>query len=228
MMIELKQNIDLAQIVESAGVELKPSGTRYVGLCPFHPEKHPSFFIKDNHFKCFGCQEHGDVIDFVQKMYGLTFPDALKHLGLKAGKITPKVKEEIQKRKREKQKEEAIKRFEANLHYTLSMLVDATRKAMKAIKTIDDFEQHGEVVQDLPWWEYNLELLNFGSIEDRREVCQEFKDFEVLQAERLFKPEFNYSKWLSEFNEKGMPDEWSISLHFARGQKNRAEAPNTG
>ena len=216
-------------MVMDAGVELARRGTRHCGLCPFHSEKTPSFFVfNDNHYKCFSCGERGDVIDFTQKMYGLSFPDALKHLGIQAGKITPKVKEEIQKRKREIPKAKAAKKFEADLCYTLSTLIDATRKAMKAIKTIDDFENYGDILQPLPFWEYSLELLYFGSCQDRQEVCQEFKEMEVIPAERLFKPEFNYSKWLSEFQKKGMPDGWEINLHFAGSERGSKETLNAG
>jgi hypothetical protein len=206
MITELKQNISLLFVAEAAGVELKRSGPRHVGLCPFHTEKTPSFYVfPDNKFKCFGCQESGDAIDFVQKMYGLSFKDALKYLGIQEGKITPKVKQEIQRRKREKQKAKAAKKFEADLCYTLSMLVDATHKAMKAIKTTDDFENYFDILQPLPFWEYSLELLYFGSCQDRQEVCQEFKDFEVLQAKRIWSDDFNYRKWLSEFQKNGEP-----------------------
>lgn len=206
MISELKQNIDLAQVVRESGIELRSSSSRYVGLCPFHEDRTPSFFIfQDNHYKCFGCQESGDAIDFVQKMYGLSFKDALKYLGIQEGKITPKVKQEIQRRKREIQKAKAAKKFEADLCYTLSMLIDATRKAMKAIKTTDDFENYFDILQPLPFWEYSLELLYFGSCQDRQAICQELKDFEVLQAKRLWNDDFNYRAWLSEFQKNGEP-----------------------
>ena len=48
MIANLKQNIDLAMVVETAGVELRRSGNRHVGLCPFHEEKTPSFYIFDD------------------------------------------------------------------------------------------------------------------------------------------------------------------------------------
>ena len=78
MIAELKKNIDLAQVVQEAGVGTQQQGSRQIGLCPFHDDKTPSFFIFDNQrFKCFGCGENGDVVDFVQKLYGLSFKDAL-------------------------------------------------------------------------------------------------------------------------------------------------------
>ena len=44
-----KQNIDLHSLVESAGVELRQHGNRHVGLCPFHTERTPSFYVFDDH-----------------------------------------------------------------------------------------------------------------------------------------------------------------------------------
>lgn len=65
-----KQKPDLAAIIEEAGIELRSAGgERLKGLCPFHSEKTPSFFVfRDRQrFHCFGCGVGGDVIDFVQQ-----------------------------------------------------------------------------------------------------------------------------------------------------------------
>jgi len=50
------------------------------GLCPFHGEKEPSFTVYEDNFYCFGCGEHGDVIDFVMKKEGIDFKNALLKL----------------------------------------------------------------------------------------------------------------------------------------------------
>lgn len=60
---------------------LKLLGGRLRACCPFHTEKTGSFFIfKDNKFRCFGCGEHGDAIDFIMKTSGYEFLDAVKYL----------------------------------------------------------------------------------------------------------------------------------------------------
>lgn len=61
---------------------LRKVGSRFTGLCPFHQEKTPSFYIfSDNHWHCFGaCGEGGDVIKFVMKTKKLTFPEAVRYL----------------------------------------------------------------------------------------------------------------------------------------------------
>ena len=74
-----------------------------------HDDRNPSFYIfPDNRFKCFGCGESGDSIDFVQKLYGLSFKDTLKHLEIEQGTITPEIKKDIQKCKR---KAELLREF---------------------------------------------------------------------------------------------------------------------
>ena len=61
--------------------KLRKVGSRLVGLCPFHEEKTPSFYIfPDNHFHCYGCNAHGDTITFIEKLKGLDFPDAVRSL----------------------------------------------------------------------------------------------------------------------------------------------------
>jgi len=61
--------------------KLRKVGSRFVGLCPFHQEKTPSFYIfPDNHFHCYGCGAHGDSIAFIEKIKGLDFPNAVRSL----------------------------------------------------------------------------------------------------------------------------------------------------
>ncbi len=79
--------MDTAQIVDvvSDFVSLKKRGVNYLGLCPFHNEKTPSFTVSPAKgiFKCFGCGEAGNAVSFIMKHEGLSFPEALKHLAAK-------------------------------------------------------------------------------------------------------------------------------------------------
>lgn len=76
--IQQARNVPIENFYEG---RLRRSGLRLVGLCPFHKERTPSFFIfPDNHFHCYGCQAHGDVIDFVMRARGLNFIEAMKYL----------------------------------------------------------------------------------------------------------------------------------------------------
>lgn len=71
-------------------VKLTRSGREHKGCCPFHGEKTPSFYVYDDHFHCFGCGEHGDVITFVMKTTGESFMDAVEELATQAGLEVPK------------------------------------------------------------------------------------------------------------------------------------------
>src|SRR3954447_13430315 len=80
---------EATDFVQVAGehIALKRVGQRYIGLCPFHAEKTPSFSINDHEklFYCFGCQAKGDVITFVQEIQHLEFADAVEFLAGRAG-----------------------------------------------------------------------------------------------------------------------------------------------
>lgn len=77
---KIKDKARLYDVV-SKKVRLQRSGRDWLGLCPFHKEKSPSFRVMDSgSFHCYGCGEHGDVISFVQKIENLTFKDAIGYL----------------------------------------------------------------------------------------------------------------------------------------------------
>src|SRR5258708_5891807 len=85
---QLKSSIDIVKVVGEY-VRLRRVGAtgRYVGLCPFHQEKTPSFSVNQSRqfFKCFGCGKGGDALNFVMEVDGLTFPEALKMLAERNG-----------------------------------------------------------------------------------------------------------------------------------------------
>jgi DNA primase len=102
----IKEEADIVQVIGEC-VELKRSGTRYLGLCPFHGEKTPSFSVHSGQqfFHCFGCGESGDVFSFIMKYHSLDFPEAVKTLAHKYHIELPERRrskeEEIREQKRE-------------------------------------------------------------------------------------------------------------------------------
>lgn len=80
----IKDNIDIVDLI-SDYVQLKKTGANYIGLCPFHNEKTPSFTVSDvkNIFHCFGCGEGGDGVSFIMKRENLDYPQALRFLAEK-------------------------------------------------------------------------------------------------------------------------------------------------
>jgi len=89
----VEQVREQADIVEIIGehVRLKKAGRNYLGLCPFHPEKTPSFNVNPERgiYKCFGCGKAGNVITFVSEHQHLTFVDTVKHLAQRLGIVIP-------------------------------------------------------------------------------------------------------------------------------------------
>jgi len=91
---QVKAQVDIVRIVGEY-VKLRRIGARYLGLCPFHTEKTPSFNVNPNIgiYKCFGCGVGGDVIKFVQEIESLTFWEALKSLAERNGIPIPERRE---------------------------------------------------------------------------------------------------------------------------------------
>jgi len=77
----IRDTIDIVDVV-SRYVNLRKTGSNYVGLCPFHNEKTPSFTVSEtkNLFHCFGCGEGGDLITFIMKKENLSFVESIKFL----------------------------------------------------------------------------------------------------------------------------------------------------
>jgi len=82
----VKERVDIVQLIGES-VPLKKAGRGYVGLCPFHVEKSPSFHVDAERrtYKCFGCGEGGDVFTWLEKREGLTAAEALNTLAERAG-----------------------------------------------------------------------------------------------------------------------------------------------
>lgn len=88
-MSQVQQVKDANDIIQVIGerIKLQRSGSSYKAPCPFHSEKTPSFFVSDQlqRYRCFGCGETGDVLDFLQKYEAMSFAEALKYLADQAG-----------------------------------------------------------------------------------------------------------------------------------------------
>lgn len=92
---QIKERLSFVDVA-SAYVKLKRSGKNYVGCCPFHAEKTPSFFIneEDGLFNCFGCGKKGSIFNFVMDIRGFTFPETVRHLAKQVGVNIPEERNE--------------------------------------------------------------------------------------------------------------------------------------
>jgi len=84
--VRVRESTDIVALI-GEHLALKRVGTRYRGLCPFHQEKTPSFYVNAEMglYRCFGCQASGDAITFVREMEHLDFVEAVERLAAKAG-----------------------------------------------------------------------------------------------------------------------------------------------
>ncbi|MDD5940184.1 MAG: DNA primase [Lachnospiraceae bacterium] len=121
----IRQVIDANNIVDVIGgyVHLKKSGSSYMGLCPFHNEKTPSFSVSPGKqvFHCFGCGEGGNVITFLMKYENMTFQEALKSLADRAGIKLPEENYSEKAREKARQRDTllSINKETATYYYRL-------------------------------------------------------------------------------------------------------------
>ena len=132
---EVKVNNDILDII-SQYVILKRSGRNFLGLCPFHKEKTPSFSVSPDKqiFHCFGCGVGGDVITFICKIENVNYREAIQILAEKAG-ITLPVSDNTQDMKKEmlKQKVYEINEIVANF-YNENLYKPSAKEAQEYVK----------------------------------------------------------------------------------------------
>lgn len=100
---ELRRRSDIVQLIGEK-VALRPAGREYVGLCPFHEERTPSFYVSPEKqvYHCHGCGASGDAIRFLQQTSGLSFLEAVEELAARAGMQLPELRapSEAERRRR--------------------------------------------------------------------------------------------------------------------------------
>ena len=168
----VKTRINTREAAEHYGIEVNRYGK---ALCPFHNDRHPSMVVYDDHYHCFACGEHGDVIDLVANLYGLPVLDAVNKLaydfGISQDKPPTREMEEKLNRKSEAQrlKENEKLCFSALLAY---MKLLQEWKELYAPRTPED-KHHDRFVQachKLDYVEYLVDLLIMGDSYERTEV----------------------------------------------------------
>jgi len=127
---EVKQRIDIVEVV-SQYVKLTKSGRTFRALCPFHSEKHPSFFVypERQSWHCFGaCNTGGDVFSFIMKKEGIDFGEALRLMAQRAGVSLPS-RSEPSAKKEEKERLYQINEATAQYFHNLLLSSQAGEKA---------------------------------------------------------------------------------------------------
>lgn len=160
-----EQKPDTVSVCEREGIELRQRGRSMWGLCPFHDDKNPSMKVDPDRqrFHCFGCGAHGDVIDFIQRLHGFTFKEALLHLGIEPGK--PPVVDEKEKRKRELVK--AFDRWRRAAYNERCDLVNDVWHVLRGCKDMGEIEKHAPMIHDLSQIQGEIEILSEGTTDEQ-------------------------------------------------------------
>ena len=168
----VKYGVNCREAAERYGVSINRQGR---ALCPFHNDRHPSLYVADDHFYCFACGAHGDVIDFAANFFDLPLYEAAQRLAADFGVDAnqPPTKEVLEKRR---QKAEAQQLME-NERLCVSVLSDYARvlrswKMQYAPQSPAEApdERFEEACHKLDEAEYYLDILAFGDSYERAEV----------------------------------------------------------
>jgi DNA primase len=126
----VKEASDIVEVI-SAHTDLRRSGTRYTGLCPFHDERSPSFSVDPTEklYHCFGCGVGGDVIKFVEEKEGLPFPEAVEALADRYGVELEREAEDPRAEEQRKQRGRLTELLERTAGFYETFLRDAPQAA---------------------------------------------------------------------------------------------------
>ena len=161
---EVKELVDVPTAARSYGVEVqRGNGTNGVctALCPFHRERTPSMKLYTDHYYCFGCQAHGDVIKLVQELFGLKPIEAIKQinsdfaLGLDVDK--PPDMEAVNRRRREIAERKAEKARVEHMYDVLLRyftLLDKYKMCYAPTSPDEETDRSGSV-RFFVWLDYN-------------------------------------------------------------------------
>ena len=111
----VKERTDIVALI-GENVQLRKRGRSHVGLCPFHHEKTPSFHVnvERGFFHCFGCGESGSAIDYLMKLEGLTFVEAVRSLAERAGIAVEESANDAEQREARRREQRRAQLFEIN------------------------------------------------------------------------------------------------------------------
>ncbi|MCS7183965.1 MAG: DNA primase [Patescibacteria group bacterium] len=205
---EIREKIDIVELVSNY-LELKKAGNYYKGLCPFHQDRNPSFFVSPQKqiFKCFGCNTGGDVITFYMKIEKLTFSEAVKSLceklNIDFNFKKSKNNEDFSKIKKILTINRLALNFFKNNLKNKKEVIDYLKSRGLTEETIDFFDlgyaENGSYLRDY--------LFNLGyNLEDLKEASLINNKNEDKFQKRIIFPLINHQKRLVGFTGRAFPE----------------------
>ena len=158
-LLEAVRTVNRIEDVIGSHVRLRKSGAQFVGRCPFHEDRTPSFSVHPAKqlFYCHGCQAGGDVFEFIRLRFRCSFPDALGHLAERAGinarrfRPSPEFRELVAKQQAQAAQRNAFERF---LNERIEAVSQKLRTLGRAAVHAEDCLRAGESdpeVHNLAW-----------------------------------------------------------------------------
>lgn len=185
---QIKENLSIVDVV-STYIRLEKSGSQFRARCPFHSERTPSFYVSPErkNFHCFGCQAHGDIFTFVEKIENIPFFEALKILADRAG---------VSLKDSERNKEESR---------LIALLKDATEHFEKNLHNSPEAKQY---VMERGLSEETLTTFHVGYAKN------EWRDLFIFLASKGYQPEEMEAAGLMIKTEKGYYDRFRGRIMF--------------
>ncbi|MCB7093553.1 CHC2 zinc finger domain-containing protein [Enterocloster sp. 210928-DFI.2.20] len=174
----VKAAVTVRQAAEHYGLQVRRNG---MTCCPFHNDRHPSLYVSDDHYHCFACGEHGDVIDLTAKLFDIRLYDAARKLAsdfhLAPDKPLP---ESIRQKWKQKTKAQQLRENEQLCFSVLNeyrrLLLDwKKRYAPQAPEDALD-KRFVEACHRLPWVEFQRDILLQGDSYERGEIVGELTE----------------------------------------------------
>jgi DNA primase len=163
----IERVLDAVDIVEVIGeaVQLKPRGANFVGLCPFHNEKTPSFTVSPTKkiYTCFGCGKKGNVFTFMKDYYGMEFGEALRELAKRYNVELPQYKPTKKQKEKQSRREQVLLVLRKSANYYAKLLKTTAGKKAMSYLTERDFTK--ESIEKFllgyspPGWEELMSML---------------------------------------------------------------------
>ena len=171
----VKAGINTREAAQVYGIDVNHYG---MALCPFHNDRHPSLYVSDDHYHCFACGEHGDVIDLTAKLFDLRLYEAARTLVsdfplAPAQPLPDSIRQKLKQKTKAQQLRENEQLCFSVLNQYRRLLLDWERRyAPQAPEDALD-ERFVEACHRLPWVEYQLDILLQGDSYERSEVVSE-------------------------------------------------------
>lgn len=163
----VKENVTVRQTAEHYGLTVQRNG---MCCCPFHRDLHPSMKLNEDYFFCFGCGAHGDVIDFVSRLFGISSYEAAKKLAYDFG-LDPDKPPAAALKKPEYPLAKAFQRDEMRCQRVLCdylhLLEDWKERYAPSGPEESWDDRFVEICQMLDYIEYLIDILTFAELEVR-------------------------------------------------------------